>query len=175
MNFKHLILSASAIIFLSFGLPKIIQKKVDKEISATFKVEMFSFEEKIISDEITKDLPSTFGEQNLFEIKVKDSLLGYAYISKAPSKTAEFDYLVLFDKELFVLKTKVLIYREEYGGEIGSRRWLKQFNGKSKADEVIFEENIVAISGATISVRSMTKAINNLLKSLKILHQKNII
>ncbi|MEJ2112565.1 MAG: FMN-binding protein [Flavobacteriaceae bacterium] len=175
MKFEHLILSVSAFIFLSFGLPKNIQKKVDKEISSTFEVEAFSCEEKIISDEVTKDLPSAFGKENLFEIKVKDSLVGYAYISKAPSKTAEFDFLVLFDKELFILKTKVLIYREEYGGEIGSKRWLKQFNGKSKTDEVIFEENIVAISGATISVRSMTKAMNNLLKSLKVLHQKNII
>ncbi|HMC00561.1 MAG TPA: FMN-binding protein [Flavobacteriaceae bacterium] len=175
MNFKHLILLTTAIIFLSFGLPKNIQKKVDKEISSTFEVEEFSFVTKTISDKFAKDLPSSFGKENLFEIKVEDSLLGYAYISKAPSKTAEFDYLVLFDKEFVVLKTKVLIYREDYGGEIGSKRWLKQFTGKGKTDEVIFGENIVAISGATISVRSMTNAMNNLLKSIKILHQKNII
>ena len=49
MKFEHLILSVSAFIFLSFGLPKNIQKKVDKEISSTFEVEAFSFEEKIIA------------------------------------------------------------------------------------------------------------------------------
>ena len=175
MNFKHLLFLLPASIFLSFGLPKAIQKKVDKEIISTFSIEEFSFVSKIIPEEIANDLPSAFGDNNLFEIKIEDSLLGYAYISKAPSKTAEFDYLVLFDKQFIVLKAKVLIYREDYGGEIGSKRWLKQFDGKSREDEVIFEENIVAISGATISVRSMTNAMNSLLKSLKILHQKDII
>ena len=173
MNFKQLIFLLLALFFLSFGLPKNIQKKVDKEIRSTFNIEEFSFESKSISPEVAKDLPSKFEEDNLFEIKSKDLLLGYAYIGKAPSKTAEFDYLVLLDEELIVLKAKVLVYREEYGGEIGSKRWLKQFIGKTKTDEVTHGENIIAISGATISVRSMTNAMNNLLKSLNILHSKN--
>lgn len=173
MNFKQLVFPLLAFFFLSFGLPKHIQKKVDKEIRSTFSIEEFSFESKRISAEAAKDLPSKFQENNLFEIKSEDSLLGYAYIGKAPSKTAEFDYLVLLDKELIVLKAKVLVYREEYGGEIGSKRWLKQFIGKTKTDEVTHGKNIIAISGATISVRSMTNAMNNLLKSLNILHSKN--
>jgi Na+-translocating ferredoxin:NAD+ oxidoreductase RnfG subunit len=102
-------------------------------------------------------------------------LLGYAYVATALSKTDEFDYLVLFDKDLIIVKSKVLVYREDYGGEIGSKRWLKQFIGKSKDDELKYGDNIAAISGATISVRSMTLAINKLLKSIKILHNKNII
>ena len=173
MNFKQLVFPLLALFFLSFGLPKYIQKKVDKEIRSTFSIDEFSFKSKSISEEVVKDLPSKFGKDNLFEIKIEDSLLGYAYIGKAPSKTAEFDYLVLLDKELIVLKAKVLVYREEYGGEIGSKRWLKQFIGKTKTDEVAHGENIIAISGATISVRSMTNAMNNLLKSLNILHSKN--
>jgi len=71
-----------------------------------------------------------------------------------------------------VTKSKVLIYREEYGGEIGSKRWLKQFIGKTKDDSVQHGIDIIAISGATISTQSMTKAMNELLESIKILHQK---
>ncbi len=97
------------------------------------------------------------------------------YLSEAPSKTAQFDYLVLLDKDLIVLKTKVLMYREEYGGEIGSKRWLRQFEGKKSGDELHYGDNIMAISGATISVRSMTNAMNNLLQSLKILHSKKVL
>ena len=74
-----------------------------------------------------------------------------------------------------MLKTKVLVYREDYGGEIGSKRWLKQFIGKTQHDELRYGDNIVAISGATISVRSMTHAMNNILASLKIIHEKNIL
>ncbi|HCY81395.1 MAG TPA: FMN-binding protein, partial [Xanthomarina gelatinilytica] len=83
--------------------------------------------------------------------------------------------VVLLDAELVVLNAKVLVYREDYGGEIGSKRWLKQFVGKTQNDDLRYGDNIMAISGATISVRSMIAAMNNLLQSLKILHSKEII
>jgi len=75
-------------------------------------------------------------------------------------------------KESLKVKSKVLVYREDYGGEIGSKRWLKQFIGKTHGDSLIYGDNIVAIAGATISVRSMTQAINDVLASIKILHEK---
>lgn len=175
MNFKQVSLLLVTLLLMAFGLPKNIQKKVDKEIKNVFNIETFSFNSKVIPSEITKHLPSKFEDNNFFKIESNNQLLGYAYLAKAPSKTANFDYLVLLDKDLVVLKTKVLIYREEYGGEIGSKRWLKQFIGKTQNDSLHYGDNIIAISGATISVRSMTNAMNNLLKSLKILHSKNIL
>lgn len=175
MNFKHIFFLLPSLLLISSGLPKAIQKKVDSEIKETFHIETFEFSGVSIPSEQTKDLPSKFGNDNLFEIKSKDSLLGYAYVSKAPSKTDNFDYLVLLDPELIIIKTKVLVYREDYGGEIGSKRWLKQFIGKTQNDNLRYGDNIVAISGATISVKSFTDAINNLLISLKKLHSKNIL
>jgi Na+-translocating ferredoxin:NAD+ oxidoreductase RnfG subunit len=79
---------------------------------------------------------------------------------------------VIFDHNLKIAITKVLIYREEYGGEIGSKRWLRQFTGKSGEDSL---DDIAAISGATISVRSMTNAVNDILKTMKILQIKKVI
>jgi Na+-translocating ferredoxin:NAD+ oxidoreductase RnfG subunit len=73
------------------------------------------------------------------------------------------------------VRSKVLIYREDYGGEIGSKRWLKQFVGKSMDDQISFPGDIDAISGATISVRSMTRALDTLLKSIKALHLNKVI
>jgi hypothetical protein len=160
---------------MSIGLSKSIQKKVDKEIKGTFNIELFTLTEISIDSEITNDLPSAFGKDNLFKIESEDSFLGYAYVSKAFGKVDYFDYLVLLDKDLIVLKTKILVYREDYGGEIGSKRWLKQFIGKSQYDELRYGDNIAGISGATISVRVMTKAMNDLLKSIKILHSKKIL
>ena len=160
---------------MSSGLPKAIQKKVDATIKAVYNIEEFTLDAIIVPSEISNTLPSTFDNNNFFEIKTDNNLLGYAYAAKAPSKTDEFDYLVLFDKDLIIVKSKVLIYREDYGGEIGSKRWLKQFIGKSQDDDLKYGDNIAAISGATISVRSMTLAINRLLHSIKILHNKNII
>ncbi|WNH09741.1 FMN-binding protein [Thalassobellus suaedae] len=175
MKLKQGLLLFLAFIMLSFGLPKNIQKKVDKEIKDVFNIESFALNEIIIANKIAESLPSKFNHNNLFKIEVDNTLLGYAYLSQASSKTAQFDYMVLLDKDLVILKSKVLIYREEYGGEIGSRRWLKQFIGKTQNDDLRYGDNIVAISGATISVRSMTNAVNDLLKSLKVLHTKNIL
>ena len=175
MKLETLFLPTMALIIMFFGLPKNIQNKVDKEIMEVYEVTNFDFSAKIIDSEVAKTLPSSFGKDNFFEIKVDRKLLGYAYVSKAPSKTDEFDYLVLLDKNLTVLKAKVLIYREDYGGEIGSKRWLKQFIGKTQNDQLKYQEDIVAISGATISVRSITSAMDNLMQSLKILHNKNIL
>lgn len=175
MNFKSLIFVIFPFTFLVVGLPKNLQKKVNEEIKDTFEVEDLRFNSKVIDGEVAHTLPSNFGDDNFFEIKSSEQLIGYAYISKAPSKTAQFDYLILLDNNLTILKAKVLVYREDYGGEIGSKRWLKQFIGKNQNDELKYQDNIVAISGATISVRSMTNAVNDLLKSLKILHSKQIL
>lgn len=162
-------------LIISIGLSKSIQKKVNKEIKEVYNIEQFTFTEVYIDSEIAQTLPSSFGDNNLFKIETNDSLLGFAYISKAFGKVDYFDYLVLFDEDLFILKTKILVYREDYGGEIGSKRWLKQFIGKTQNDELRYGNNIAAISGATISVQAMTKAMNDLLQSIKILHSKNIL
>lgn len=175
MKFKHISIVILALFIMSFGLPKNIQKMVNKEIEKVFELETFNFTSVMLDAEIVKTLPSNFEKDNFFKIESNNVLLGYAYLSQAPSKTAQFDYLVLLDKDLIVLKSKVLMYREEYGGEIGSTRWLKQFIGKKGGDQLKFGDNIVAISGATISVRSMTNAMNDLFESLRIIQSKNIL
>ena len=163
------------ILLFSQGLSNYIQKKVDKEIKSIFEVEQFLLTEVKIYLEIAKSLPSAFNEDNLFKIKSETGFLGYAYISKAFGKLDYFDYLVILDKDLIVLKSKILVYREDYGGEIGSKRWLKQLVGKTKGDKLVYGDNIMAISGATVSVQAMTNAMNDLLESLKILHSKNFL
>lgn len=154
---------------------KKIEKKVNKEITTHFGTEEFSTEVIKISDADNSTVKSEFGKDNLLKIVSADGLLGYAYIGNAPSKTATFDYLVIFDENFSIVRSKVLIYREDYGGEIGSKRWLKQFVGKSMDDQISFPGDIDAISGATISVRSMTRALDTLLKSIKALHLNKVI
>ena len=151
----------------AFIIPDKIVKKADKIIAKFYDNDEFSKEIIQISEELNMKTPSEFGEGNLFKIISEGELLGYGYLGNALSKTADFDYLVLFDKDFIITKSKVLVYREEYGGEIGSKRWLRQFTGKSaSSEELVYGKTIVPISGATISVKSMTLAINDLLKSV---------
>jgi hypothetical protein len=147
-----------------------IIKKADKELSKFYKTTNFVKNEIVISESSNLQTPTNFKEGSFFRILSNEQFLGYGYLGSAMGKAAKFDYLVLFDDQFIITKTKVLIYREEYGGEIGSKRWLKQFEGKaSSSKELMYNEDIIPISGATVSVQAMTKAMNDLLKSISIL------
>ena len=168
-----LLITVLAFVFSAFVIPEKIAKKADKAIAKFYEIENFSKTPLTISDILNSKTPSDFSKENLFKIEAKGSFLGYGYVGNAPSKTATFDYIVLFDKDFIITKSKVLVYREEYGGEIGSNRWLRQFEGsKAGTKELKYQEDIIPISGATISVRSMTKAVNELLESIATLQAK---
>jgi len=152
----------------SEAVSKRIQKKVQKEIKNVFKVEAFNLEENPFQIPANNFLQAS----SFQEIHVQDVLQGYAFIGTAPSKTDSFEYLVLLDKDLVILKAKVLVYREDYGGEIGSKRWLSQFISKNQDSILGYGKEITAISGATISVKSMTASINHFLYSLKEFNQE---
>ncbi len=160
--------------FTSVELSKSLNKKVRKEIKIAFEMEGILLEDILIDTITNSKLKTKIGKDDLFKIIKNDELIGYAYLGTAPSKTDEFDFLVLFDSDLIIKKSKLLAYREDYGAEIGSKRWLKQFIGKDFNDTFTYGNEIVPIAGATISARSMTIAINNLLQTFTILQQENI-
>ncbi len=160
----------------SLTVPDKVVKKANKEITKHYNINEFDKETIIVPEEINSKTTSEFNDENLFRIISESELIGYGYIGSAEAKVSTFDFLVLFDTDMIIVKTKVLIYREEYGGEISSKRWLKQFNGvSSSSPELIYKQDIIPISGATISVRSMTQAINDLLKSIKLLQEQEIL
>jgi Na+-translocating ferredoxin:NAD+ oxidoreductase RnfG subunit len=165
----------SVILLFGFGLPGNIQKKVEKEVGKTFNTENFTLIPLTVGESLNEELPIRITGENLYKVEKTGELLGYAFVDQAPSKTAKFDYLVIFDAELKVVTSKVLVYREEYGGEIGSSRWLRQFNGLSGNDRVSPKTNIDAISGATISVRSMTRSMDNLLQTVGKLQENQVL
>lgn len=94
-------------------------------------------------------------DANYYSIFKNDSLIAYYCIENAPSKHDEFEFMVVYDASLNIQKVHVLVYREDYGFEIKSKRWLQQFSIR-KVDSV------QAISGATISVNSLKSAVERL-------------
>ena len=121
---------------------------------------------QILPEKYYKPGSHVLNRQVAFALKHTDQRLFLSWVMLR-TKADDFDYLVLFDKDLIIIKSKVLIYREDYGGEIGSKRWLSQFISKNRDSILGYGEEITAISGATISVKSMTASINHFLYSLK--------
>ena len=175
-NFEKMKKSISLLILLivisSFNVSKGIQALIDEEVKAIFKIETFTKQTVAISNEINKIVPLKITERNFFKITSQDTFLGYYYLGHAYGKADYFDFIVIFDKDLIVSKVKILVYREDHGSEVGSKRWLKQFIGKSTTMDLKYQKDIAAISGATISAKSMTNEVNKLLKTLEILNTK---
>lgn len=177
------LVGASAIFFLmglllSFSAGEInpkLQKKIDAAILTTYEVAHSALENIVIPAGLNSKTPAILAKNNLFKIHHDAKLIGYLYLGEAPSMKRKFDYIVMFNTDFTIRKSKVLIYREEHGRQIGSQRWLKQFIGLSVADNPIYGADIDAISGATISASSMTKAVANVLSSIRLLKEKQVL
>lgn len=162
--------------FVSFdgSSPRLMQK-LNAAVEGTFAIQDFNLEIVSVNSKINNLTAVELGKENLYVIKKEGTLIGYAYLGQAPSMKNIFDYTVLLTPDLQIKKSKVLIYREDYGRQIGSQRWLKQFIGKKAGEKLGYGEDVDAIAGATISAKSMTKAVNDVLASVKVLQQKGIL
>ncbi|MFB6098777.1 MAG: FMN-binding protein [Salinibacter sp.] len=80
-----------------------------------------------------------------------------------PSKSKTFSLLLYLNGERSVVGVDVLTYRENYGYEVDYPMFRRQFHGKRRPSDVRFQRSIQNISGATISARSMTYAVHDLL------------
>ena len=137
-----------SIFCLSADLPKSAYKKIDKTFASLWEEQAIK-KERI---DVGKNL-------KLSKIQANGVLVGYYVIAEANSKADYFDYMVVYTPDLKIMAVQLLVYREDYGGEIGSKRWLRQFKGKTTSAEMKFGHDIQNISGATISARSMTSGV----------------
>ncbi len=172
---KYLLILIVAFLYFSFTLPKSAQKKIDKTIAAVWKNEVITKQVVNLSETQKKQISFNFKNDNLYKLLNNNKLVGFLFLSRTRGKSDFFDYMIIFKPDLSILIIKLLIYREEYGGEIGSTRWLKQFIGKTNAKEIKFGDDIQNISGATISAKSITFDIKKSTKKLHELRLKGII
>jgi Na+-translocating ferredoxin:NAD+ oxidoreductase RnfG subunit len=98
----------------------------------------------------------------IWTICSQDSLKGYAFLDNTYGKSLPITFLVLFSPSGKIIRVDVVRYREPYGGAIRSRNWLDQFISKSGIDYFRVDKEIDSISGATISVNSVTRGIHKL-------------
>ncbi len=142
---------------VTFDLPKPAIKKINKSLLELWPETELDIEKLALSK----------GNTHYYSLKHNDVLEGILALSKAPSKFDLFDYMVIFNPKGEIIQSKVLIYREDYGGEIGSKRWMKQFVGKSAQDNFRLGDDIQGVSGATISCRAAVEGIGSLTKEVQ--------
>ncbi len=58
---------------------------------------------------------------------------------------------------------EILQYNESYGGQIREKKWLQQFAGKSSRDHLKLNQDIVNMTGATLSSKHVTDGVRRLM------------
>jgi len=101
-------------------------------------------------------------ELNTWIIIDTDSSKYYAILDNVKGKSLPITFLAIYNNNGNLYNASVIKYREAYGGEVGSKAWLNQFIAFNDTSNYKVGDEISAISGATISVHSVTKGIRKL-------------
>ncbi len=103
-------------------------------------------------------------------LDVTGTLRGYAVVTEEVGKYRPITFMVGVTPAFAVRDVAVLVYRESRGGDVKRRRFLNQYRGKSLRDPIDVSRDIINISGATISVRSVNAGVKRVLAELVVLY-----
>lgn len=168
MNIKHLILFLF-IIFSAANFSQEIKETTEQIIKNQFGGEVsFDFQKyKIPSDlkiEIEEKVKQRFFADEVYLYKVfrNKSLIGFSILDNVYGKSMPITFLVSFDIKGNIIASDIVKYREPYGGGVASKNWNSQFKGKNFGSRYEVGSDISGISGATISVHSVSRGIQKL-------------
>ena len=88
---------------------------------------------------------------------------GYALIQHTIGKHKPMTYMVGVDHTGACTNVEVLVFREAKGSEVRTKRFNVQYEGKTVHDPVRINKDIINISGATMSVRSISAGVKRVL------------
>ena len=88
---------------------------------------------------------------------------GYALVQNTIGKHKHMTYMVGVNQQGEVMNVELLVYRESRGSEVGTKRFNYQYEGKDLSDPIRINRDVINISGATMSVRSMSAGIKRVL------------
>ena len=166
---KKFLLLLSLLISLNSSNASEIKDKTEKSIRAVFgegiKLDFIKYEIPIeIKDDIQNIAKQAFfrNEVYIWKIIKNDSTIGYAILDNVMGKSLPITFLVMFNLDDNIISSEIIKYREPIGGAIRSKGWNKQFIGKNHNSNFMVGRNIAGITGATISVNSVSRGIKKL-------------
>tara|TARA_X000001036_G_C20639390_1_gene790535 strand:+ start:1136 stop:1663 length:528 start_codon:yes stop_codon:yes gene_type:complete len=120
--------------------------------------------DKQIKKKIENQVKQKFYKDKLYywTISQGDTTIAYAFLDNVIGKSMPITYMVILNIEGNIINSNVIKYREAYGSEVGNKGWLKQFINFNNNSDYDIGKNIDGISGATISVKSMSKGMQKI-------------
>lgn len=180
------------LLLMASALPVLASEKVwDAELRRYLKDDDFKYEEFMTEEEAVKTiLPKSqrvhkelirltpekkeFIEQRIgwkfpeesFELYIGetgDTIDGYAMIHNTIGKYKHMTYMVGVDPKGTCTDVELLVFRDAKGSEVGKKRFNSQYDGRTVSDPIRINKDIINISGATMSVRSMSAGVKRVL------------
>lgn len=151
---------------------------VDQALRETFPAAArFEVDRKAIAPELRarlqRDLGGPVANDSLLvrrAFAASGAFLGYAVVSEETGKYRPITFMVGTTPRLEVEKVTILVYRESHGGDVRRPRFLNQYRGRDFGDPIRVNRDIVNISGATLSVRSLNFGVKKVLGLLEALY-----
>ncbi|MFO0729400.1 MAG: FMN-binding protein [Nitrospiraceae bacterium] len=181
-----------ATLLLAAAVPALATEKIwDNELRRFLKDDDFKYEEFMTEEEAVKTILSKsqrvrkelirltqekkeqieqrigwkFPEES-FELYIgetNDKIDGYAMIHNTIGKYKPMTYMVGVDPKGTCTDVELLVFRDAKGSEVGKKRFNSQYDGKNVTDPIRINKDIINISGATMSVRSMSAGVKRVL------------
>jgi hypothetical protein len=92
-----------------------------------------------------------------------DTIDGYAMVHNTIGKHKHMTYMVGVDPKGACTDVELLVFREAKGSDVGRKRFNAQYEGKTVSDPIRINKDILNISGATMSVRSISAGVKRVL------------
>ncbi|MSQ60601.1 MAG: FMN-binding protein [Betaproteobacteria bacterium] len=102
-------------------------------------------------------------KQPVWKAMAGGKFLGWFIIDQVIGKHELITYAVGINPEGTLRQFQVIEYREAWGGHVKELKWRDQFVGKTTADPLKVGNDIVNVSGGTMSSNSMANGIKRLL------------
>ena len=116
-------------------------------------------------DTIEQRIGWKFPEES-FEVHIGetgDTIDGYAMVHNTIGKHKHMTYMVGVDTSGACTDVELLVFREARGSEVRRKRFNAQYEGKTVSDPIRINKDIINISGATMSVRSISAGVKRVL------------
>ncbi|NJL17733.1 MAG: FMN-binding protein [Nitrospira sp.] len=104
--------------------------------------------------------------EHAFEVYIGesgDTIDGYAMVHNTIGKHKHMTYMVGVDAKGVCSDVELLVFREARGSEVGRKRFNVQYEGKTVLDPIRINKDIINITGATMSVRSISAGVKRVL------------
>jgi FMN-binding domain len=139
---------------LKIVLPK--SERVRKEV-----IQLTTEKKELIEQRIGWKFP-----EQAFEVYIGetgDKIDGYAMVHNTIGKHKHMTYMVGVDTKGACSDVELLVFREARGSEVGRKRFNVQYEGKTVLDPIRINKDIINITGATMSVRSISAGVKRVL------------